>query len=193
MLAREKAEAISAVLYPNDSTPEGKELRLKQQYFFVAASLQVRGGRCRWGPGLQGHAGRLGWGWWWFGGVAEAELLGWHKRTSAGLKSSYVHAPSVSSACASNAQTLYISHTSHTTSMAISPPQDVMSRFKAVHGTKWELLPEKACFQLNDTHPTIAVAELTRLLVDVEGLAWDQVGACFLFLYRCVYVSLLLV
>ena len=42
MLEREKAECISAVLYPNDATPEGKELRLKQQYFFVAASLQVR-------------------------------------------------------------------------------------------------------------------------------------------------------
>ncbi len=42
MLERERAEAISAVLYPNDSTPEGKELRLKQQYFFVCASLQVR-------------------------------------------------------------------------------------------------------------------------------------------------------
>jgi hypothetical protein len=41
MLDRERAEAISAVLYPNDSTPEGKELRLKQQYFFVCASLQV--------------------------------------------------------------------------------------------------------------------------------------------------------
>ena len=43
MLEREKAECISAVLYPNDATPEGKELRLKQQYFFVAASLQVGG------------------------------------------------------------------------------------------------------------------------------------------------------
>lgn len=38
----ERANAISAVLYPNDSTPEGKELRLKQQYFFVSASLQVQ-------------------------------------------------------------------------------------------------------------------------------------------------------
>ena len=44
MLEKEKAECISAVLYPNDATPEGKELRLKQQYFFVAASLQVRRG-----------------------------------------------------------------------------------------------------------------------------------------------------
>lgn len=39
----ERAAAISAVLYPNDSTPEGKELRLKQQFFFVSASLQVQG------------------------------------------------------------------------------------------------------------------------------------------------------
>jgi starch phosphorylase len=52
--------------------------------------------------------------------------------------------------------------------------QDVLARFKAVHGNNFDLLPEKAVFQLNDTHPTIAVAELTRLLVDVEGLAWDK-------------------
>jgi len=38
--ARQRAEYISSVLYPNDSTPSGKELRLKQQYFFVAATLQ---------------------------------------------------------------------------------------------------------------------------------------------------------
>ena len=58
-------------------------------------------------------------------------------------------------------------------SSASSHLQDVMSRFRAVHGANWEALPEKACFQLNDTHPTIAVAELMRLLVDVEGLEWD--------------------
>lgn len=52
--------------------------------------------------------------------------------------------------------------------------QDVLSRFKAKHGTKWDLLPEKATFQLNDTHPTMAMAELTRLLVDEEGLPWEQ-------------------
>lgn len=44
MNARERADAISAVLYPNDATPEGKELRLKQQYFFVTASIQVHVG-----------------------------------------------------------------------------------------------------------------------------------------------------
>ena len=50
-------------------------------------------------------------------------------------------------------------------------------RFKATHGAKWSLLPEKAAFQLNDTHPTIAVPELMRLLVDVEGLDWEEAWA----------------
>jgi hypothetical protein len=90
VVEKDKAEAITAVLYPNDSTPEGKELRLKQQYFFVSASLQ-----------------------------------------------------------------------------------DVIARFKASH-SDWALFPSKACFQLNDTHPTIAVAELMRILVDVEGLDWEK-------------------
>lgn len=48
-----------------------------------------------------------------------------------------------------------------------------MARFKVKHGDNWKLFPDKACFQLNDTHPTIAVAELMRLLVDVEGLDWE--------------------
>jgi len=48
-----------------------------------------------------------------------------------------------------------------------------MMRFKEHHKDNWKLFPEKACFQLNDTHPTIAVAELMRLLVDVEGLDWE--------------------
>lgn len=51
--------------------------------------------------------------------------------------------------------------------------QDVLARFKGKHGSKWSLLPEKAVFQMNDTHPTIAVAELMRLLIDQEGLDWD--------------------
>ena len=40
MLNKRKADDITAVLYPNDATEEGKELRLKQQFFFVSASLQ---------------------------------------------------------------------------------------------------------------------------------------------------------
>ncbi|GMH37150.1 hypothetical protein BSKO_05023 [Bryopsis sp. KO-2023] len=89
--AKERAEAITSVLYPNDSTDEGKFLRLKQQYFFVSASLQ-----------------------------------------------------------------------------------DVVAKFKSKHGTNWDLLPEKACFQLNDTHPTIGVAEMMRILMDQEGLGWTK-------------------
>lgn len=89
--AKRKADAIVSVLYPNDATPEGKLLRLEQQYFFVSASIQ-----------------------------------------------------------------------------------DVLARFKAKHGTNWDLLPDKAIFQMNDTHPTIAVAELIRILVDDEKVAWDK-------------------
>lgn len=40
--AQNRAEAVSSVLYPNDNTDSGKELRLKQQYFLVSASLQVK-------------------------------------------------------------------------------------------------------------------------------------------------------
>ena len=49
----------------------------------------------------------------------------------------------------------------------------MLARFKESHGDL-EQLPEKACFQMNDTHPTIAVAELMRLLIDQEGLDWDK-------------------
>jgi len=89
---REKSlsESVSKVLYPNDSTEAGKELRLVQQYFFATCSLR-----------------------------------------------------------------------------------DIARRHRDA-GNSWESLPEKAAVQLNDTHPAIAVAELMRLLVDDEGLAWDD-------------------
>ncbi len=92
---REKAESetVSKVLYPNDETESGKELRLVQQYFFVACSLR--------------------------------DILMRHKRENASL---------------------------HT-------------------------LPEKAAIQLNDTHPAVGVAELMRLLVDVEEMPWDDAWA----------------
>jgi glycogen phosphorylase len=82
-------ENISKVLYPNDQTEHGKELRLKQQYFFVACSVA-----------------------------------------------------------------------------------DIVSEFKRRHAD-FRLLPERAAIQLNDTHPSIAVAELMRVLVDEQFLDWD--------------------
>ena len=64
--------------------------------------------------------------------------------------------------------------------------QDVLARFVAKHGENWALLPEKAVFQMNDTHPTIAVAELMRLLLDAHSspstvghrLGHHHQGAC---------------
>lgn len=86
-----RAEDISRILYPNDSTNEGKKLRLKQQYFFTSASLQ-----------------------------------------------------------------------------------DIIRKFKNIHGTDFKKLPEFVSIQLNDTHPVIAIPELMRILCDVEGLLWKE-------------------
>lgn len=85
---KEGSEKISSVLYPNDSTEAGKELRLKQQFFFVSATLQ-----------------------------------------------------------------------------------DVLRRFKKIKRPLTEL-PTKVAIQLNDTHPTIGVVELMRILMDEEGMGW---------------------
>jgi starch phosphorylase len=91
VLEKNAAENISMLLYPNDVTETGKELRLRQQYFLVSATLQ-----------------------------------------------------------------------------------DVLRRWMSTHGDDFTHFAEKNCFQLNDTHPSIAVAELMRLLVDVHGFEWDR-------------------
>ena len=46
ILSKQRAETLSSVLYPDDRTYEGKELRLKQQYFFVSATIQVTTNTC---------------------------------------------------------------------------------------------------------------------------------------------------
>ncbi|MEP6548234.1 MAG: glycogen/starch/alpha-glucan phosphorylase [Gammaproteobacteria bacterium] len=84
------AKNLSRVLYPDDSTPQGKELRLKQQYFFVSASLQ--------------------------------DILATHLSEGRSLAS----------------------------------------------------IPDAIAIQLNDTHPTVAIPELMRLLIDEHGLAWSE-------------------
>ncbi len=85
-----ESETISKVLYPNDSVQVGRELRLRQQYFFVACSIQ-----------------------------------------------------------------------------------DLLRRYKRTH-TSWDSLSSKVAIQLNDTHPSIAIAELMRVLIDTEGLPWER-------------------
>ncbi|XP_077138972.1 glycogen phosphorylase, brain form isoform X2 [Ranitomeya variabilis] len=98
VLDRNLAENISRVLYPNDNFFEGKELRLKQEYFVVAATLQ-----------------------------------------------------------------------------------DIIRRFKSSKfgcrdpvRTCFDTFPDKVAIQLNDTHPALAIPELMRILVDVEGMEWDK-------------------
>ncbi|KAI5657166.1 hypothetical protein M9H77_25959 [Catharanthus roseus] len=96
---RQKAETISNVLYPDDRSYQGKELRLKQQYFFVSASLQ-----------------------------------------------------------------------------------DIIRRFKDSHDN-FDDFPDKVALQINDTHPSIAIAEVMRVLIDEEHLSWNKAWdiACKIF------------
>jgi starch phosphorylase len=87
---KNESENLSKVLYPDDTTAMGRELRLKQQYFFISASLQ-----------------------------------------------------------------------------------DILFRFHKHHDS-FDELPDKVAIQLNDTHPSIAIPELMRLLVDIHHLDWDR-------------------
>ena len=89
--AKNAAENITMVLYPNAATENGRELRLRQQYFLASASLQ-----------------------------------------------------------------------------------DMLRSWRDRHGDDLSQFADKHCFQLNDTHPSIAVAELMRLLMDEHGLTWDE-------------------
>lgn len=55
--------------------------------------------------------------------------------------------------------------------------QYILKDFKRMHGPRFDLLPEKAVIHINDTHPGLAIPELMRLLVDQEGLGWDEASA----------------
>ena len=97
------AKNIVDVLYPNDNHYAGKELRLKQQYFFISASIQA-----------------------------------------------------------------------------------AIAKFKKKHSNLKDI-PRKMTFQMNDTHPTMAVAELMRILVDEEGLSWEE--AWDITTHTCAYTN----
>ena len=97
------AKNLVEVLYPNDNHIAGKELRLKQQYFFVSASVQR-----------------------------------------------------------------------------------AVARYKKNH-TDLHKMPEKVAIQLNDTHPTVAVAELMRILLDEEGMTWEE--AWEITTHTCAYTN----
>jgi glycogen phosphorylase len=91
VVEKNRAENITMVLYPNDASENGKELRLKQQYLFASATLQ-----------------------------------------------------------------------------------DIIATWIGRHGNDFSEFIAKNCFQLNDSHPSIAVAEMMRLLIDIHGLSWDD-------------------
>lgn len=95
---RNLAENISRVLYPNDNMFEGRELRLKQEYFLVSASLQ--------------------------------DIIRRYKTPKR------------------------------------TGPSGIRSSFKT--------FSQKVAVQLNDTHPSLAIPELMRILLDIEGLSWDE-------------------
>ena len=52
--------------------------------------------------------------------------------------------------------------------------QYIIKDFKKLHGANWALFPDKVCIHINDTHPGLAIPELMRLLMDEEGLGWDE-------------------
>lgn len=90
-LQQNEAESISAFLYPNDDTNAGKQLRLKQQYFFSAASLRT-----------------------------------------------------------------------------------ILTKFEQKYGANYEILPQHYAIQLNDTHPTISIPELLRILIAEKGMPFGK-------------------
>lgn len=74
-------------------------------------------------------------------------------------------------------------------SLVVLKLQDIIFRFKERKGStaslQWSEFPTKVAVQLNDTHPTLAIPELMRLLLDEEGLGWDEAWAvttrCIIF------------
>ena len=66
--------------------------------------------------------------------------------------------------------------------MCAATLQDIIRRYKSSkfgskehHRTDFDIFPDKVAIQLNDTHPSLAIPELMRILIDIEGLSWEKV------------------
>lgn len=76
--------------------------------------------------------------------------------------------------------------------------QDIIARFERRSGASvnWEEFPEKVAVQMNDTHPTLCIPELMRILIDIKGLswkdAWNITQRYLEFICFCLYFILLL-
>ena len=181
ILAKQRAETLSSVLYPDDRTYEGKELRLKQQHFFVSATIQV--GWCSWFglAVLQGQGTVLK-----HKHFLRVRAHPWQQFDHGWARPCMVTAfQPATSACHSQSVICCVPRSGLPCPTSKTCPQDCVRRFVDTHGSNWEQLPEKVAFQLNDTHPSIAVAELMRVLMDDHRLGWtkswdlvSKVGAC---------------
>ena len=139
MLNKRKADDITAVLYPNDATEEGKELRLKQQFFFVSASLQDTIARYLVSSPRQSRVLESG--------CAAARFCA--RGVPSHRQSSARHSP-----CRVHIRLPSIGRPPPL-SIVFCPacPPCLQEKHSHLSG-----LPDKACFQMNDTHPTIAGA-----------------------------------
>jgi glycogen phosphorylase len=61
---------------------------------------------------------------------------------------------------------------------------DIVRRFKKTN-RPWKEFPQQVAIQLNDTHPTLAIPELQRILIDLEGLEWDEAWSSMLIYLKC--------
>jgi hypothetical protein len=186
ILSRQRAETLSSVLYPDDRTFQGKELRLKQQHFFVSATIQARG--LRWLRRRRPCVGVRG-------ALAKAASLGapgrsdwprrfWsvtrrlHMSSIALYTECHMQIPgrrlAVMNKCKARVCNFPIAGVKKEgVTSILAARQDVVRRYKETHST-FDAFADKVAFQMNDTHPTIAVAELMRVLMDECQLGWTR-------------------
>lgn len=147
---KERCESLASVLYPSDHNEQGRELRLKQQYFFVSATLQDAIRRYLKKP-RGGDAGNGG------------------DPVSA--------SPATGTSSLSDLFAVPQPQTSDDIFAPTTPPARTSSGNQHYHSGargRFADFPNKVAIQLNDTHPAIAVPELLRLLLDEEGLPYDE-------------------